>query len=175
MDIEIIIYYLEMTSRQQLRAKEKSNPNFEVREACLPLPEMNRFFYTTVGRDFYWTDRLAWTIEQWAAWVDRPELRTWVGYLSGTPAGYFELETQPGDAVELTYFGLLPQFTGQGLGGYFLTQAIEQAWAMNAARVWVHTCTLDHTSALANYQSRGFTLYDQKVHTHHVPNVAQMD
>ena len=30
------------------------------------------------------------------AWVDRPEIETWIGYLSGTPAGYFELEAQPG-------------------------------------------------------------------------------
>ncbi|MCB0193060.1 MAG: GNAT family N-acetyltransferase [Anaerolineae bacterium] len=175
MCIEITTYYLEMTNRQQHRPKEKNNPNFEVREACISLPEMNRFFYTTVGKDLYWTDRLNWTIEQWAAWVERPELRTWVGYLSGTPAGYFELEAQPDDTIELAYFGLLSRFTGQGLGGYFLTQAIEQAWAMDAARVWVHTCTLDHTSALANYKARGFTLYDQQVHMHHVPNVDRVD
>ena len=30
----------------------------------------------------------------WLAYVDRPELETWIGYLSGTPAGYFELESQ---------------------------------------------------------------------------------
>jgi hypothetical protein len=27
------------------------------------------------------------------------------------------------------------------------------------SRVWVHTCTLDHPGALANYQARGFAIY----------------
>jgi hypothetical protein len=30
---------------------------------------------------------------------------------------------------------------------------------MKPRRVWVHTCTLDHPSALKNYQARGFSLY----------------
>lgn len=175
MSLEITTYYLEMTTPQQLQPKQNSNPNFEIRQAQLPLPELNRFFYLTVGQDFYWTNRLNWSIEQWAAWVDRPELHTWVGYLSGTPTGYFELEIQPSNTVEIAYFGLLPQFVGQGLGGYFLTQAITQAWTLGAARVWVHTCTLDHPSALANYQARGFQLYDRKADIHHLPESNQSD
>lgn len=30
---------------------------------------------------------------------------------------------------------------------------------MGAKRVWVHTCSLDGPNALANYQARGFQLY----------------
>jgi hypothetical protein len=37
-----------------------------------------------------------------------------------------------------------------------LTRAVEDAWARGASRVWLHTCTLDHASALPNYQKRGF-------------------
>ena len=33
---------------------------------------------------------------------------------------------------------------------------------MGASRVWVHTCSLDGPTALANYQARGFRLYDTK-------------
>lgn len=162
MGVEVTTYYLEMTDRQQLRPKPTDKPNFVIEAAQIPLPELNRFFYITVGKDWFWTDRLGWTVKQWAAWVERPELKTWLGYLSGTPAGYFELEAQPGGNIEVAYFGLLPRFTGLGLGGAFLTRAIEQAWAWGAARVWVHTCTLDHPSALANYQARGFRIYDRK-------------
>jgi GNAT superfamily N-acetyltransferase len=66
----------------------------------------------------------------------------------------------------LSYFGLLPPFLGQGIGGALLTAAIERAWAMDARRVWVHTCTLDHPAALRNYQARGFRLYDEKQTIH---------
>jgi GNAT superfamily N-acetyltransferase len=84
-----------------------------------------------------------------------------VAYFSGTPAGYFELEKDKGN-VEIAYFGLLPQFIGQGIGGYLLTRAVEQAWQMSAERVWVHTYTLDHPNALSNYQARGFRIFKQE-------------
>ena len=33
---------------------------------------------------------------------------------------------------------------------------LEQAWAMGARRVWVHTCSLDHPAALPSYLRAGF-------------------
>jgi ribosomal protein S18 acetylase RimI-like enzyme len=131
-------------------------------QAELPCPPLNRFLYTTVGGDWSWTDRLPWSYDDWQKYLDRPELETWVGYVAGTPAGYFELEKQPGDNVEIAYFGLLPQFIGKGFGGRLLTEAIQRAWAMGAVRVWVHTCTLDGPMALRNYQARGFRLYKEE-------------
>ncbi|MGL4610332.1 MAG: GNAT family N-acetyltransferase [Trueperaceae bacterium] len=79
-------------------------------------------------------------------------------YTKGTPASYFELEKRE-DTINLAYFGRLPQFTGKGLGGYFLSVALAKAWAWDAQRVIVNTCTLDHESALKNYQARGFRIY----------------
>jgi GNAT superfamily N-acetyltransferase len=156
---EIEIYHLEMTSPADLRPSPARAAGFRVERARIPTPELNRFFYTAVGGDWYWIDRLGWTLEQWRAWVDRPELETWIGYLEGTPAGYFELERQPGGQVELVYFGLLPGFLGRGIGGALLTAAVERAWAMGASRVWVHTCSLDGPAALRNYEARGFRRY----------------
>jgi GNAT superfamily N-acetyltransferase len=69
--------------------------------------------------------------------------------------GYYELEAQPGKDVEIAYFGFLPSFVGAGLGGHLPRCAIERGSAMGARRVWVHTCTLDHPQALANYHARG--------------------
>jgi GNAT superfamily N-acetyltransferase len=125
----------------------------------VPCPEFNRFLYAAVGWQWYWIDKLSWDYEQWRSLVTRPTYRTWVGYVSGTPAGYYELDQQADAHIELAYFGLLPQFTGQGLGGPLLTSAIESAWDWGARRVWVHTCSLDHPSALANYETRGFKQY----------------
>jgi GNAT superfamily N-acetyltransferase len=156
---EFEIYSLEMTSPEDLRPARSRPEDFRVEQARVPSPELNRFLYTAVGGDWYWIDRLRWTYGQWLAWLDRPELETWVGYLKGTPAGYFELEKQPQGNVELAYFGLLPDFIGRGLGGALLTSAIERAWGMGASRVWVHTCSLDAPAALENYRARGFRLY----------------
>ena len=45
---------------------------------------------------------------------------------------------------------------GRGIGKAMLTRAAEEAWALGASRVWLHTCTLDSPRALPNYQARGF-------------------
>jgi GNAT superfamily N-acetyltransferase len=151
-----------MNEPVQLKPKPLQQPGFELRQVEIPLPELNRFLYASVGADWHWTDRLYWNYQHWQHWLERPGVVTWIGYLRGTPIGYFELEKQHNDDVEIAYFGILPRFTGQGLGGHLLTCAIEQAWRLAAGRVWLHTCTLDHPAAVANYRARGFMLYRQE-------------
>ena len=90
------------------------------------------------------------------------ELETWVAYAAGTPAGYFELEKQADSTVEIIYFGLLQHFIGKGIGGWMLTKAVEEAWKRADNRIWVHTCSLDHPAARANYLARGFTLFREE-------------
>ena len=160
---ETVTYHLEMTSPDQLRPAAETGPEIQIRQVELPCPELNRFFYKTVGAQWQWRDRLLWTDQQWLDYLEPSQLQTWVGYVSGTPIGYFELETQPGGNVEIAYFGLLPRFIGRGFGGRLLTAAIRYAWQTGASRVWVHTCTLDHPSALDNYRARGFTLFKEVV------------
>lgn len=142
----------------------------EVRRAELPCPELSRSLYVAVGSDWGWYARLAWDRARWLAWVDRPELETWLGYRSGTPAGYFELEQQPGAQVELAYFGLLPTFIGRGLGSELLAAAVDRAWQLEPRRVWVHTCTLDHPRALPTYRARGFRPYASETRIERLPD-----
>jgi len=122
-------------------------------------PALNRWFYETIGADWSWTDRLGWSEEQWAAYA--AEVETWVLTAGGERAGYAELRLQEGD-VEIAMLGVLRAFHGAGLGGHLLTEAVRRAWALpGARRVWVHTCTLDGPHALANYEARGFRVYDR--------------
>ncbi len=162
MQREVTIWYLEMLEPLQLKPKRVTLEGFSIQKAEIPSVELQRFLYTAVGGDWYWVDRLPWTYQQWRTWTHRPELHTFVAYLRGTPAGYYNLEQQADDNVEIAYFGLMPQFTGLGLGGALLTDALEQAWALGARRVHVNTCSLDGPAALANYQARGMVIH----HTH---------
>ena len=170
MRTEVTTTYLEMLDPTWLHPSPNPPQDIEIKQAELPCPELNRFLYTAVGGDWYWLARLGWTYDEWLAYLNRPEVETWVASLSNTPAGYFELEQQPQATVELAYFGLLPQFIGRGIGSYLLTAAIERAWQMNASRVWVHTCTLDHPRALENYQRRGFRIYKEEVTDEDLPD-----
>lgn len=108
--------HLEMTDRRQLQPAQPGTPQFQLVRAEIPCPELNRFLYTAVGYGWWWYSRLPWDCARWRAYLDRPEVETWFAYVSGTPAGYFELERQPGDNVELAYFGVMPRFIGKGFG-----------------------------------------------------------
>ena len=108
------IWYLEMHKRKELRSKALP-PDTQLVKFGTPLPAMNRFFYLEVGKKWQWTTRKSWTEQEWRDWADRKEIQTWMLLYQGTPAGYFELNTQEKD-VELAYFGLLPPFLGKGLG-----------------------------------------------------------
>jgi GNAT superfamily N-acetyltransferase len=151
-----------MTDPGRLPEPPAPDPGLEVRRAELPSPELSRMLYAGVGADWYWTDRLAWTWERWHEWLDRGELETWVAYVRGTPAGFFELE-RSADAVEIASFGLLPAFIGRGIGTRLLDHAIRRAWELAPRRVWVHTCSLDGPAALRTYQGRGLEIYDERV------------
>lgn len=159
----VTIWYLEQHQPSALRRARVPTPAPLVLQARVPSPELSRFLYTAVGGPWYWRDRLSWSLTRWQRYLQRPEVQTWVAYSEGTPAGYIELEHQQGGDVQIAYFGLLPSFTGRGLGGHLLTVGIDRAWAMEATRVWVHTCSLDGPTALANYEARGMQRYRSEI------------
>jgi len=153
------VYNLEMLRPTAFRPS-LARPGLETDLVDPPDPEINRRFYRSVGSPWHWTDRLSWSLQDWHSYVDNPALKTFVGKLDGVEVGYFELEAQNSGNVEIVYFGLLPEYIGNGLGGPFLSAAVEQAWSLaGVARVWVHTCTQDHEHALKNYQARGFKVF----------------
>jgi ribosomal protein S18 acetylase RimI-like enzyme len=166
--VEVTTTYLEIR-RGELRPAAPPRAAVDIKPVTVPVPAFSRFLYTTVGAPYHWVDRLPWTDAQWLEWLDRPELETWVAYRAGTPLGYVELELQAQRSTEIAYFGLLPQFTGQGIGGHLLTHAVERGFALGAERVWVHTCDLDSPAALPGYLARGFTVYDRRTHPQVLP------
>ena len=155
----VTTYYLEMKSASSL--KDKTEPKgLNIQECEIKQFQYNRFLYRLVGEAWQWVDKLSWPDEKWKAYAENDNLRTWVAYYRGSPAGYYELQKQAGGDVEIAYFGLAPKFIGRGFGGYLLSQAIKTAWGLaDTKRVWVHTCSLDHPSALDNYKARGMEVY----------------
>jgi GNAT superfamily N-acetyltransferase len=159
--IDVTRTYLEMTHPDQLRAVPVVPPaRVECVERC-PL-SFYRYLYREVGRNYRWTDRLAWSDEQLRSHLATPGVSVWVMYAGGSPAGYFELHARGDRSTEIAYFGLLPEFIGQGLGKQLLTAAVERAWDTGAKRVWLHTCTLDDPAAMPNYLKRGFKPFKEE-------------
>ena len=157
----VTTWSLEMTSPTQLIHKPISTTDFAIHECQEKHFAFNRFLYSYVGQRWQWTDKLVWSEEQWRDYAENDNLRLWVGYCNGCPAGYFELQKIDAD-IEIAYFGLAESFIGRGFGGALLSAAIAEAWKWDAKRVWVHTCTLDHPRALQNYLSRGLQIFHEE-------------
>lgn len=153
------VFHLEICDLGSFRPS--SYPlGFRVKLLDPPDPGRNREFYRAVGGPWQWTDKLAWSDDDWRGYVCRNELMTYVGYLGERELGYFELESQDAGNVQISYFGLFPESIGKGLGGALLSEAVECAWKLpDTRRVWVHTCTHDHEHALVNYLKRGFRIF----------------
>ena len=159
--MESKIWHLELTRKEQFvpSVGSKGMELQEVNDAAI-----NARFYRAVGSSWNWTDRLSWTDDQWAEWVNRQDLKTWLSYFSDEEAGFVEIEIQEAGSVEIVYFGLLPSMIGKGLGSAMLTLAVKEAWKIEGTRrVWLHTCSEDHPHALANYEKRGFRVFRTEV------------
>lgn len=170
MRLDETVTYLEMKSPAELISARPPSLQIELKQVEIPCPELNRFFYTAIGGDWYWIDRLPWTYSQWLEWLSRPGHETWVVWVHGFPAGYFELDEEPQDGIELAYFGILPQFIGRGLGSHLLTLAVRRAWEKNPGRVWLHTSSFDHPQALKNYLARGFRIFKRETEPKDLPD-----
>jgi len=175
MILEQTITWLEMTSPDQLRPGRLPPEPVELVPAGRALASLLGETTTRVGKPHGWTTRPAWSAGRWAEHLARPGVRAWLARVGGEPAGVIELETRPGDEVEITIFGLVPEFVGRGFGGHLLTQAVRLAWAAEqpdgapTRRVWLHTASADHANALPNYRARGFRVVRSEVRRKEVP------
>jgi GNAT superfamily N-acetyltransferase len=125
--------------------------------------------YSLVGERWLWRDRLAWTDAELDTYLASSGVHLWTPVVDGETAGYFELKRNTDRSVELVYFGLAPAYFGQGLGGWLLTCAVREAFALDATRLVLNTCTLDSPHALPNYLARGFRIMSEDQYLLDVP------
>lgn len=154
----VLATYLHLPNPTAFRPSYAARQDLDVIEARVPLVPFYRFLYATVGGGFSWVDRLKWSDAQLHDHLSRSDVSLLVLYVQGTPAGYAELVRGPRpEGTELAYFGIFPQFHGQGLGKHLLSAAVQRAFDDGASRVWLSTRTTDGPHAIANYEARGFT------------------
>lgn len=138
-------------------------------EAEIASPEISQFMFRAVGGRWQWFSRLSWNYQQWLDYLSTQQVRTWLLWVRGTPAGYIELLKQADQSVEIKFFGLLPQFIGKGLGTALADAAVMLATQWQASKIWLHTCSADHPSALKNYQQAGFVITSTQHSTEALP------
>ncbi len=125
--------------------------------------EINKFFYKQIGKDHFWRDRLVWTDKQWLKYSSNPLLDTWILKNNKNDLiGYYEIEKHENKEFELINMGILIDHRSKGFGSLLLNHVVKNSYDNKAKRVWVHTCSLDHKYALANYLSKGFKVFKKE-------------
>jgi GNAT superfamily N-acetyltransferase len=161
--------HLELRSPEGLRpGRPPSEPVKLVRRSPITAAEYLQL-YTLVGELWLWRDRLVWSEPELDRYLSSPDVHIWTAHLDDATAGYFELRQHADRSVEVMYFGLAPAFIGRGLGGWLLTRAAHEAFALGAPRIVLNTCTLDAPHALPNYLARGFTIVSEDHYLLDVP------
>ena len=154
--------FLEIKDLRNLKENINIENNFLIKK-IKPDFQLNKFFYKQVGKKHRWIDRLIWSDEKWMTYISNRNLETYVISKYDELVGFFELLYNPElKETEISYFGLLEEYIGKGIGGFALSSAIRKAFEKNINRVWLHTCTLDHPNALKNYIARGMTVFKKE-------------
>ena len=159
--VPVLTYYLEMLEAPETFISPPDR-KLHILQSENPSTDFYLYIYNRVGSKYNWVDRNIMSREELKKIISDEGIEIHVLYEAGSPAGFVELDFREEGVCELTYFGLLPEFTGLGLGKYFLGWAIRKAWSKEIKRLWVHTCELDHPAALSTYQKAGFQLYEEK-------------
>jgi GNAT superfamily N-acetyltransferase len=161
-DVKETVSYLEMTSPDDLVPGRLPSTPLSIEKVGQASLEMIRTTYDGIGAPHGWIGRSRWSSKEWDERLSRPNVHTWIARVDEDVAGMVELEVHALADVEITVFGLLPDFVGKGLGGHLLTLATRLAWGIQTPdgstprRVWLHTSSRDHPHARRNYEARGF-------------------
>ncbi|MER2508202.1 N-acetyltransferase [Amaricoccus sp.] len=156
--VEYVVTYLEMQARPtHPRPHMPAGPVSMLVAAERPPVWYFLQLYDAVGRDYEWTDQRERPLVELATLLDHPDVTLCTLVRAGWPHGFFLLDGRERGACDLTYFGLVPEAVGRGLGAFLLNTAVHMAWdRASTTLVTVNTNSLDHPRALPLYQRAGF-------------------
>ena len=121
------------------------------------------FFYKQVGKKYLWTDWLEKSKEEIDQFVNDKQVLLYTLIKDGLPCGFYMLDYRKKDVCDISFFGLVDEAIGKGLGKYLLKTAILTAWdSRKIKKLTVNTCSLDHKNAIYLYQKYGFKAVDYK-------------
>ena len=128
-----------------------------------------RALFRQIGEEWLWRGRLVMADAELATILDADSTEVHVAVRrDGVAVGLLELDFAVPGTFEIAYFGLVPGMTGHGHGAWLMAHAMRIGWTGGEAkrpisRGWVHTCDLDHPSALGFYQREGFRPFARAV------------
>jgi GNAT superfamily N-acetyltransferase len=169
--VATVVTHLEMLERP----RPAPIPTAPLRLVPWKQPDLGayRTLFRRVGAPWLWFSRLVMADSDLTAILHDPAVEVYaVTDPRGTEVGLLELDFRSLPNCELSFFGLVPELNGKGLGRWLMAQAKSLAWRKGVERFWVHTCTLDSPAALGFYIRSGFTPYGREIETFADPRLA---
>jgi GNAT superfamily N-acetyltransferase len=157
-----VVTNLEMFARPPLRA-QPANLRAVLRRIERPPLDEYRALFHKVGDPYLWYSRLIMNDDELRAEIYDPRVEVYAVDVDGEAEGMLELDFRAGDEGEITFFALTEKMIGTGTGRWLMNRALDIAWSRPIRRLWVHTCTLDHPSAVDFYIRSGFVPYKRQV------------
>lgn len=114
-----------------------------------------RALYRRIGDRWLWFSRLTLPDATLRQVLEDPDVEA-LALRDGGDIGLLELDFRQRDCCEIAMLGVVPEAVGRRAGQALMAEAIRRAGLRGVARLVVHTCTLDHPSALAFYLRSGF-------------------
>ena len=155
MRVGVVVTFLRM-DRRPVEPAPPLPEGLVIRKLPVCSVAQYRALYNGVGAPWLWWLRRVMPDRELAAHLSRPAINIYLAEMAGEVVGFYELDSGHWPAINLSYFGLMPQAIGRGFGYAFLRRAVDDCWAMGGHAVTVNTCTADHPRALANYRRAGF-------------------
>lgn len=159
--IAAVVTHLEMTERPAQRVDPAGA--WTLRRAETPPLDWFRDLYLRVGEEWLWFSRIRMPDAELAARLHSPQLEVYAMVHDGCDEGLLELDFREPGHCEIGMFGVTAKLVGTGAGRWLMNRALDIAWSRPVTRVWLHTCTFDHPSALAFYQRSGFRPFRRQV------------
>lgn len=138
-----------------------------------PEADKYRALFRRVGAPWLWFSRLVIDEAALLRIIHDPAVQIFAAVdASGIEVGFVELDFRTAGVCEISYFALIPELAGRGHGRWMMAEAIARGWASGVKRLWLHTCTLDHPSALNFYRKQGFAPTRRTVETFTDPRLS---
>ena len=157
-----VVTNLEMLVRPPARP-DPPGVRATLRRMERPTPAEYRALFHKVGDEYLWFSRLKLGDERLRAVIHDPNVEIYAVEFDGCDEGMLELDFRKDGEAEISYLALTDRLVGTGTGRWLMNRTLEIAWSHPIMRLWVHTCTLDHPTAVDFYIRSGFVPFQRQI------------
>jgi|SRR5579862_4180572 len=156
-----VVTYLELRAPRELPTR--ASHEYRIRQVERPDCDWYRRLFREVGEPWLWFSRLRMSDEELRAILHDPSVDVFALSYEGEDHGLLEFDRRKFPDIEVAFFGVTPALIGKGAGRALFDYGLRLEWQHRPQRIFLHTCTADHPSALGFYQKFGFVPYQRAI------------